>query len=143
MGQKIKRIIKDNKICKLLFLMYESILEIIYPAENYCIICGKEDCDRICDECLRSISIINNSNEFIESYGHYGGVLKKLILKFKFYGDFTAGEILSELLIKYIKENYDYKKYIITYIPITKKAERKRGFNQCEYIALKISRNFV
>ena len=134
MGEKIKRVIK------ILLSLYESLLEIIYPHENYCIICGEEDCKGICDKCINSISKTEN-NEFIDSYGYYSGVLKKLIIKFKFYSDFTAGEILADILSEYIVSNYDIENYVITYVPLTKKAKKKRGFNQCEYISKKISKN--
>ena len=48
---------------------------------------------------------------------------------------------LVELLEEYIINNFVYDDYIITYIPMSKKSKRKRGFNQCEYIAKKIAYN--
>ncbi len=133
MGEKIKRIVN------VLLYLYESILEIIYPHENYCIICGKEECEGICKKCINSISKTGN-DEFIDSYGYYSGVLKKLIIKFKFHSDFTAGEILADILGEYIVSNYNIEDYIITYVPLTKKSEKNRGFNQCKYISKRISK---
>lgn len=75
----------------------------------------------------------------INSFGHYGGVLKELILRLKYHKDFTAGDILSELLEKYIKDNINYEDYAISYIPLSKKSKKKRGFNQCEYISKKVA----
>lgn len=132
MGKKFKASIK------LFNYILKGILEIIYPRENYCIICGEEDYIGICKRCRNSIKRVNNYNNNIESYGYYGGVLKELILKFKYYNNFTAGDILAELLVDYIKKEFFYKDFIITYIPLSKKSKKKRGFNQCQYIANKI-----
>ena len=130
MGKEVRKLIK---------IIYKSILEIIYPIENYCIICNENEYKGICDICKSKITRIKNCDEDIISYGYYGGVIKDLILKFKYKNNFTAGDILSQFLEEYILENIDYKQFIITYIPMTKKAKRKRGFNQCEYIAKKIA----
>lgn len=133
MGKTFKRIIRK---------VWEGLIEVVYPRENYCIICKNDDCFGICNTCKKNIKIIDNSyqNQII-SYGYYGGVLKDLILKFKYKNNFTAGDILTEFLEGYIVENLNYKEYIITYIPLSKKSKKARGFNQCEYIAKKISRD--
>jgi competence protein ComFC len=122
--------------------LWEALIEVIYPRENYCIICKEDECFGICERCKRSIKTISDSyQEEIISYGYYGGVLKDLILKFKYKNNFTAGDILAELLEDYIIENFNYNEYIITYIPLSKKSKKIRGFNQCEYIAKKIAKD--
>ncbi|WP_293978733.1 ComF family protein [uncultured Clostridium sp.] len=133
MGKKFKTFIKILKN------IHRGILEIIYPRESYCIICKEDDISGLCSKCRRSIIRIRDSNTKIESYGYYGGVLKELILKFKYYSNFTAGDILAEFLEEYIADNFDYKDFIITYIPLSKSCKRKRGFNQCQYLAERIS----
>ena len=133
MGKKIKRIIRK---------LWEGLIEVLYPRENYCIICKDDDCFGLCNTCRKSIKVINEVyQDEIISYGYYGGVLKDLILKFKYKSNFTAGDILAEFLEEYIVKNFKYKEYIITYIPLSKKSKKNRGFNQCEYIAKKISRD--
>lgn len=127
MGKKLKKIIKD---------IFRGIIEIIYPIEEKCIICNTDDCYGICSTCFNKIKAIPAKyQEYIISYGYYGGVLKELILKFKYKGNFTAGNILAELLAQYILDNIKYKNYVITYVPLSKESKKKRGFNQCEYIA--------
>lgn len=134
MGKKLETFIK------LLQVIFKGMLEIIYPRENYCIVCGEEDCRMLCSKCRKSIRRVNNTyDDKIESYGYYGGVLKELILKLKYYSDFTAGDILAEFLGEYIKNNYRYEEFILTYIPLSKKSKKKRGFNQCQYVSEKVS----
>lgn len=133
MGKAFKRIIRG---------IWEGVLELLYPRENYCIICKEDDCFGLCNNCKRDIKTIRkfNDNE-IMSYGYYGGVLKELILMLKYKSNFTAGDILAEFLEEYIVQNINYNEYIITYIPLSKKSLKKRGFNQCEYISKKIARD--
>lgn len=138
MGKKIAY------IKRIIIYLWYGLLEIIYPRESYCIICSKDGCNGICRSCLSSIKSLEyidpEENEtVINSFGHYGGVLKELILKLKYHKDFTAGDILAELLEEYIKENIDYESYAISYIPLSKKSKKKRGFNQCEYISKKVA----
>lgn len=133
MGKKFETFIK------VFYSIFNGILEILYPRENYCIICREEDNTGLCSKCRKNINRIDGiNNDKIKSYGYYGGVLKELILKFKYYSDFTAGDILAEFLEEYIMNNFVYNDYIITYIPLSRKSKRKRGFNQCQYIAEKI-----
>lgn len=114
----------------------------IYPRESYCIICKEDNCFGICEHCRKSIKTIADSyQDEIISYGYYGGVLKDLILKFKYKSNFTAGDILAEFLEEYIIRNLKYQEYVITYIPLSKKSKKIRGFNQCEYIAKKIAKD--
>lgn len=138
MGEKVAY------IKRIAVYLWHGLLEIIYPRESYCIICGNDGCDGICTSCMRSIKSLeyvykDNGEPVINSYGHYGGVLKKLILNFKYHKDFTAGDILCELIEKYIRENIQYEDYSVAYIPLSKKSQKNRGFNQCEYIARKVA----
>lgn len=133
MGKTLKRIIRS---------LWEGLIEVVYPRENYCIICKAEDYPGICNICKKSIKTISDSyQDEIISFGYYGGALKDLILKFKYKNNFTAGDILTEFLEEYIIKNIKYKEYIITYVPLSKKSRKTRGFNQCEYIAKKIARD--
>lgn len=133
MGKTLKRIIRS---------LWEGLIEVVYPRENYCIICKVEDYPGICNICKKSIKTISDSyQDEIISFGYYGGALKDLILKFKYKNNFTAGDILTEFLEEYIIKNIKYKEYIITYVPLSKKSRKTRGFNQCEYIAKKIARD--
>ena len=100
-----------KKIKNFLILIYKSILEIIYPRDNKCILCGKEDNYGICERCKTEITKVSDEELCI---GYYKGNLKELILRFKYKKDFIAGEILVELIEGQLLK-LD-KKYILTYI---------------------------
>lgn len=127
MGEQLFRVIK---------ILWKSILTVLYPPKNKCLVCGYENTENLCYKCLKSITFCDEDELCV---GYYKGALKELILSLKYKKDFQAGEILVSFLEEKIKK---YKEeYYLTYIPIDKKRLKERGFNQCEYIANELSIN--
>lgn len=127
-----------KEIIKIIKIALEALLDIIYPYDNKCIICGVEGFLGICSKCKSEIKRVHQQEE-IMAYGYYGGVLKKLILNLKYHKSFIAGKVLADLLCQIIIE----KKLsidCICYVPISKDSLKKRGFNQCSVLAKNISR---
>ena len=126
-----------KEIIKIIKIALEALLDIIYPYDNKCIICGVEGFLGICSKCKSEIKRVHQQEE-IMAYGYYGGVLKKLILNLKYHKSFIAGKVLDDLLCQIIIE----KKLsidCICYVPISKDSLKKRGFNQCSVLAKNIS----
>ena len=124
---------------KSILKIYNEILDIVYPIEEKCIICRSDGFIGLCPCCKSSINRSTIESDSL-SYGFYGGVIKTLILKFKYESDFNAGYLLSSFLIEIIEEK-KISVDVICYVPMTKKDEKKRGFNQCELIAKTIGNN--
>lgn len=135
MGKAIFEIMSKILILlkKTILRIYNEILDIVYPIEEKCIICRADGFIGLCSYCKSRINRATIESDNL-SYGFYGGIVKTLILKFKYESDFTAGYLLSKLLVEMIEENKIYAD-VICYVPMTKKSEKKRGFNQCEVIA--------
>lgn len=132
----ISKILNLSSFNKIILKIYNEVLGVIYPPEEKCIICREEGFIGLCPHCKSSINRATVEKDNL-SYGFYGGVIKTLILKFKYESNFTAGYLLSNFLIEMIEEekiNAD----VICYVPMTKKAEKKRGFNQCKLMARNI-----
>lgn len=127
-----------KRIIELLITLKDEFLDIIYPPKNNCIVCESEFVG-LCPLCKSKIQKVKEDEEFF-SYGYYNGVLKKLILEFKYKQNFVAGKILSELLYDVIK-NKKIEIDCIVFIPSSKKAIKERGFNQCEYLAKEINKS--
>ena len=126
-----------KEIIKIIKIALEALLDIMYPYDNKCIICGVEGFLGICSKCKSEIKRVHQQEE-IMAYGYYGGVLKKLILNLKYHKSFIAGKVLADLLCQIIIE----KKLsidCICYVPISKDSLKKRGFNQCSVLAKNIS----
>ncbi|MCR1951785.1 ComF family protein [Clostridium sp. DSM 100503] len=126
-----------KRIIELLREIIDEFLDIIYPPTTKCISCDNEVIG-LCPICKSKIMRVREESKIL-SYGYYSGVMKKLILEFKYNKNFLAGNILADYLCELISEN-NIKADAIFFIPSSKKALKDRGFNQCEFMAQKISR---
>lgn len=113
---------------------------------NYCINCEKKVYKKlICDDCLKLIdknpvfSYQIDGLDFLEVGATYSGLLKKILLKFKFSDKLSYESILGDIMIeKLLKYNLDG--FVLTSVPMTRKREKKRGYNQSELLAKYISK---
>jgi competence protein ComFC len=124
------------------------MLELIYCSNDQCIICTEiiEEEKLLCDSCRNKIrfnrdsSVIRREALEIECYSaaYYTGIIVELVKKLKYYSGFDSGRVLAEFLLEHINtENIDFD--IVTFVPMHKKAYKKRGFNQSRYLAKLIS----
>ena len=98
----ISKILSLDSFNKVILKIYNEVLDIIYPPEEKCIICSADGFIGLCPYCKSSINRAAVEKDNL-SYGFYGGVIKTLILKFKYESNFTAGYVLSNFLIEKIK----------------------------------------
>lgn len=100
-----------------------------------------------CPKCQRrkpineklTTSCCSNLIKTIITFSDYqNNLIPKLIINGKFHGYWEIfnwfGEIISEKL-----KILSFKNFYLTYVPITNKVKKERGFNQSEIIAKKIS----
>jgi len=103
--------------------------------------CKKEG-KYICDNCglflseTPSIFGVGGLEELV-SIWEYEGLIKKLIYKIKYEGMFDAIDELVERAFG-IREPYIPEDTTITFVPMFRKKEKRRGFNQAELIAKKV-----
>lgn len=115
--------------------------------EDKCPLCGREVEDYgLCHECFSLINKdpayyydIEGLDDLIVS-STYSGIMRRLIIDFKFKGKLSYGEIISEIMTEKILEK-NLKDQVITYVPMNKKKEGERGYNQSKILAEKIARN--
>ncbi|MFR6151216.1 MAG: ComF family protein [Peptoniphilus sp.] len=115
--------------------------------EDKCPLCGRvvEDYG-LCHECFSLINKdpayyydIEGLDDLIVS-STYSGIMRRLIIDFKFKGKLSYGEIISEIMTEKILEK-NLKDQVITYVSMHKKKEGERGYNQSKILAEKIARN--
>lgn len=137
-------------IIKSIKYLLDCILSIIYCHEYKCVVCGTyvEEFN-ICNECRKKIklckdttSIIKDNNEIIcYSVSYYSNIMTKLILRLKYKSDFACADTIGSLMINFIEQN-SIKFEGVTFVPMTKKAIKKRGYNQSRLLAKIISKKF-
>lgn len=122
-------------------------LDFIFPP--ICGICGNFASNYLCDKCKDRINLISkfriDKDEDEEYKAHFWlfkyDDIRELVLRYKFnecsYLNNTFSEIiLNNYEIKNILKKADY----IIPVPIHKKRLNERGYNQCELIAKKLSK---
>ncbi|MDP3990732.1 MAG: ComF family protein [Candidatus Nealsonbacteria bacterium] len=113
----------------------DGLLDILLPRR--CLGCGREGL-YICKDCEIFLSEINmlevGPPTKIMSVWEYEGIIEKAIYKIKFDGCYDIIEGLVEKALEKIELNLP-EDTVITYVPMWKKKERQRGFNQSELIA--------
>ena len=130
-----------------LIFLWEKIESILFPP--LCYICGKRGKNIICERCSRNLGSlakykIEQHDADIDYFSHhiylfdYTGMIRKLLLDFKFHDKAYLCEIFVKFLLKNKKiggflKNYD----IIIPDPIHKKRQKERGYNQSLLIASK------
>jgi competence protein ComFC len=143
-------------------------LNLLFP--KYCLGCGQEgryfclNCQKeieplkfqICPVCqqlsfngLTHHACCNKNNlDGLIVFFPYQGILKKAIGKLKYYFITSLIEELSELILKVAlrqlnsQSSFLKNKVILLPVPLYKKRQNWRGFNQAELLAKNLSRNF-
>lgn len=139
-----------------------KILQQLYPPNFTCDVCGIETFGaNICPDCMKTITLNDKatcpicgrvtvrSEICIDCKAHmplfkravsplvYEGGTVKLIYKFK-YGDCEyLKDSFADLMVKKLTLLPDFD--FITFVPMTEKAQEKRGYNQSELLARAVS----
>jgi len=115
-----------------------GILDLIYPKR--CLGCRKEG-NYICKNCLEKVEKVSPSGKLI-CFWKYEGVIKRAILILKYSFVENISDELSSLLLEEInrrKINFSLNSIFVC-IPLHKKRQNFRGFNQSEEIFRKLAK---
>ena len=141
MGKRIIKYIKSILNC---------LVQLIYSGDESCVICNEytQEREALCIKCRGklkqpegSFHIGHDDEEYpVWSVFYYSNIVKELIIRLKYRSDFICGEILAKYMVDLILNNklqFD----LISYIPMTKKALKKRGYNQSKFLADYLSKS--
>ena len=121
--------------------VFENISNILFPP--VCGICGKLG-ESICEKCyknLKKFEIKKQHKDLFFVY-RYEGIIRELLIKYKFGDRPYLYKLFSESLIKNKKVCNFLKSYdIIFAVPLHKKRQRERGYNQAEIIANELAKS--
>lgn len=137
-----------KRLVQLIKLCFEGFSEIVFPFCGRCLCCESISINYLCSKCSSKISYVKTpyyinlceSSIKIKCYSvaYYSHSFKKLLLKFKYKGNFNCSDYFVSQMKECIERNNIHFD-IISYVPSTKKIVRKRGFNQSEVLALKLA----
>lgn len=139
---------------------FDSVLRLLYP--NRCGCCGKsagtkyfcETCQkkleripypvcRFCGNSARECKYCSRSNYYdtLCAPFYYIGVAKSAVLRFKFYSQpQLAAAFAPEMTQRVLRLHKEKAFDLICPVPMTKRAEAQRGYNQSDLLASRIGR---
>lgn len=126
--------------CEKLMPPFDSVCdacdeELPWIKDEICVNCGAEvkNC-----ECKKRHG---NYYEAIAGVFYYKGNVKKALLRFKYNSDVNAGKTFAHLMAKTCNERFSDTKFdYVAYIPMDKKRERSREYNQSRLLARDVSK---
>ncbi len=128
-----------------LYKLKKFVSSLFYPAK--CPYCNKilESDKTVCDECYKKFHVTPLTTDLELDYRHsikvisafpYREKIKELICKFKFKSNLDYVEYFAESMTKAIKQKGIVCNFgLITFVPMTKKHKKERGFNQAQILA--------
>jgi competence protein ComFC len=144
-------------------MMIKAIIDILFP--KYCLFCGKPGyliCDYCkkklipslpeCYKCRRISQFYKTHDKCADQYSlsslfwawQYNSLSSQIIKTLKYKGSFDISEEITNLLLsRLLKTNFleQFKSPLLIPIPLHKRKERRRGFNQSELIGRSLSEN--
>jgi len=98
--------------------------------------------DGWCDKCTESLPYADNHGkqdgdvfDFCVSPLYYTGVVRRSILRYKFRDASQYSDVYGKILAECIRDAPGIKYDIISWVPLSTKRERKRGYDQAKLLA--------
>ena len=121
-----------------------SLMDLLFPPK--CAFCRRlldGAGDAWCSSCSESLPFTFDSGrqegehyDFCISPLYYKGAVRKSILRFKFKGASSYADVYGKILADCVRENPDIGQDVISWVPLSGKRERSRGYDQAMLLAL-------
>ena len=123
---------------------FSSILDLLFPPK--CVFCSRvlnKTDDGWCDRCTEALPYADNHGrqdgetfDFCVSPLYYTGVVRRSILRYKFRGASHYAAVYGKFLAECICENPDLSYDLISWVPLSSRRKRSRGYDQAMLLAL-------
>ena len=125
-----KEIFEDEYFCQ------DCLKALPYISGSYCAHCGRQtlSAETYCTTCKNTLTALDMGR----SVFRYELPVSDLIKKLKRYEYRYLAEIFAEYLAQLYFKNFINADFMV-FVPMTRKAEKRRGFNQSKLLAVKLS----
>ena len=122
--------------------LFDALLNLLFPPK--CPFCGKvQDVSGICPGCEKELPRISDAEAIKKGPGKfrcagavwYEHTVRDALLRFKFQGASDAAEPLGSLIAQCAAEQFSGEFDIVTWVPVSQKRLRSRGYDQAELLA--------
>ena len=123
---------------------FSIVLDLLFPPK--CVFCSRvldKGDEGWCDNCTESLPYTDNYGkqdgdvfDFCVSPLYYTGYVRRSILRYKFRDASYYADIYAKFLAECIRECPDIDYSIISWVPLSSKRERSRGYDQAMLLAM-------
>ena len=121
--------------------LFESLINLLFPPK--CPFCGKIlDTVGICPKCEKALPWIPEEQILITEGEltcaaplRYEGAVRETLLRLKFRGGSALAEPLGEVLARCAAEQFAGEFDVVTWVPVSRKRLKKRGYDQSRLLA--------
>ena len=122
---------------------FSSLLDLLFPPK--CVFCGRvqNTANSRCGRCDEDLPFTKDGgrregdiHDFCISPLNYEGVVRKSILRYKFRGASSYAGAYGKILAECIREHLHIKYDIISWVPLSTRRKRSRGYDQAMLLAL-------
>ena len=117
----------------------EYLLDLLFPPK--CAFCGEHGVHGVCPKCERSLPYCETPLHERTGIGtcvaplRYDGAVRDSLLRFKFRGGRGNAEGYGTLLAQTAAEQYGGAFEVVTYVPVSDRRKRVRGYDQAFLLA--------
>ncbi len=123
--------------------LIDHLLDLLYPPK--CVLCGRllpDGCPSVCPRCQGSLpaaqTVLQTGKHFtycLSPY-RYDSPLRESLLRYKFSGKSGYAPAYGRLLAQAIAQHYAGQFDFLTWVPVSRKRKRKRGYDQSRLLAI-------
>lgn len=123
--------------------LWSALLDLLYPPRcTFCHCFVKSSAVAICDNCRKNLPYTTNGGrqkaDFVTvcvSPLYYEDDVRESLLRYKFHGATGYAKAYAPLIADCIREHLDQEYDLITWVPLSRKRLRRRGYDQAQLLA--------
>jgi len=124
--------------------MKTAILDLLFPPK--CAFCGVHGVHGVCVKCEKTLPYCQTPLHERAGIGQcvaplrYDGIVRESLLRYKFRGGRGNAEAYGQILAQTVAEQFGGEFDVVTYVPVSKKRLRERGYDQTLLLAKAVCR---
>lgn len=123
--------------------LWSALLDLLYPPRcTFCHCFVKSSAVAMCDNCRKNLPYTTNGGrqkaDFVTvcvSPLYYEDDVRESLLRYKFHGATGYAKAYAPLIADCIREHLDQEYDLITWVPLSRKRLRRRGYDQARLLA--------
>ncbi|NLL39370.1 MAG: ComF family protein [Clostridiales bacterium] len=126
---------------------FSELIDMFFPPRcTFCCRFLKEKNSQICSECEKTLPLTGEDNRLRGEFFsvciaplYYKDNVSKAVKRFKFSGKSHYARPFGDIMAEAVRQNLAGEYDLITWVPLSRKRYRKRGYSQAELLAMSVA----